>query len=426
MLVEVILVLVFGKVKFLKLLKRCQFGDDRIVPMSGRPFHGCFECFFLRFIFVKHDGAVLGADIGTLAVEGGRVVDKEVNIENGFSRDGRFVKSNTHNFRVAGGSGRDLVVTWFPCAAGVAAFYLRNALNTAVHRVQTPKTASSEYVCCHTFIIRRYNKRVNSDEFQELLQERGAELYRPMPWREDTRPYYVLVSELMLQQTQVDRVIPKFLAFIERFPDVQTLARASLGDVLTLWSGLGYNRRAKFLHDAARKIVREFNGVFPVTKEALMSLPGVGPNTAGALLAYAYNQPVIFVETNVRTVYFHHFFEDGEKVSDRQVATVVEVTIDKEHPREFYWALMDYGTFLKKQGAGRIHQSKHYKKQSALKGSVREVRGQIIRALTRGNATEEELRKTVLADERFEPALTGLTKDGLVLRTNGQFHLTNS
>jgi len=267
---------------------------------------------------------------------------------------------------------------------------------------------------------------VNKNEFQELLQQKGAELYRPMPWRDDTRPYYVLVSELMLQQTQVDRVIPKFLAFMERFPNVEALAETSLGDVLALWSGLGYNRRAKYLHDAARKIVQEYNGKFPTTREGLMKLPGVGPNTAGAILAYAYNQPTVYIETNVRSVYFHHFFETGEKVHDRQIAELIEGTIDTEHPREFYWALMDYGSWLKKQGAGRVQQSKHYVKQSALKGSIREVRGQIIRSLTEGEMTEDVLKEKLAADERFDPALRGLIKDGLVTRTSGRLHLTNS
>lgn len=260
--------------------------------------------------------------------------------------------------------------------------------------------------------------------FNELLIEKGRELYRQMPWREDTRPYYVLVSELMLQQTQVERVIPKFEAFIALFPDEAALAKASLAEVLMMWSGLGYNRRAKYLHDAAKMIVQVYGGIFPTTSEELRKLPGVGPNTAGAIMAYAYNQPVVFIETNVRTVYFHHFFEDGGKVSDVEVKTIVKQTIDDECPREFYWALMDYGSWLKRQGAGKIHQSKHYVKQSALKGSVREVRGQIVRTLAEKNYTLTELKQHVTYDERFEKALAGLVRDGLVMQTKDHLHLT--
>ncbi|HEU4715485.1 MAG TPA: hypothetical protein VFS14_01510 [Candidatus Saccharimonadales bacterium] len=265
---------------------------------------------------------------------------------------------------------------------------------------------------------------MNTKDFQELLAAKGAELYRSMPWREDTRPYYVLVSELMLQQTQVDRVIPKFEAFTARFPDERALAEAALGEVLGLWNGLGYNRRAKYLSDAAKMVRTEFGGEFPSAYEDLLRLPGVGPNTAGAILAYAFNQPVAFIETNVRTVYFHHFFEGGDKVTDAELKKKVQETLDTEHPREFYWALMDYGTWLKKQGAGRIRQSAHYKKQSALKGSVREVRGQIVRALTAGDRTRTELERLVDYDERFEPALKGLMTDGLVMMTGERLHLT--
>lgn len=257
-----------------------------------------------------------------------------------------------------------------------------------------------------------------------MLAAKAAELYRPMPWREDTRPYYILVSELMLQQTQVDRVIPKFEAFINAFPDEGALAMAPLSRVLQLWSGLGYNRRAKYLHEAARMIVRDFGGVFPSDIDSLLRLPGVGPNTAGAILAYAFNQPVVFVETNVRTVYFHHFFEGGDKVADKDLRQLVHDTLDAEHPREFYWALMDYGSSLKKQGVGRNQQSAHYKKQSALKGSVREIRGQILKTLTTGDKSSAELQNNVDYDHRFDPALAGLMADGLVAQTAGRLHLT--
>lgn len=245
-----------------------------------------------------------------------------------------------------------------------------------------------------------------------------------MPWRRDTRPYYVLVSELMLQQTQVERVVPKFNEFIQAFPDVESLAAASLANVLKLWSGLGYNRRAKFLHDAAKKVMSEFAGEFPQTKEKLMSLPGVGMNTAGAIMNYAFNQATIFIETNVRTVYFHHFFEDNDRVSDKELLPLIAATLDTEHPREFYWALMDYGSWLKRQGAGRVSQSKHYKKQSPLKGSVREVRGQIIKQLAQGGVPLEALRRAIAGDERFEKALAGLRRDELVAETAGRLHLT--
>lgn len=267
---------------------------------------------------------------------------------------------------------------------------------------------------------------MNEEAFREIVWGEGRARYRDMPWRNNTRPYYVLVSELMLQQTQVDRVIPKFNAFIEAFPTEHALARASLAEVLQLWQGLGYNRRAKYLHDAAQMIDTDFNGAFPTEKSDLLRLPGVGPNTAGAILNYAYNAAEPFIETNVRTVYFHHFYPDGDIVSDKELIKLVAQTIDQDNPREFYWALMDYGSWLKRQGAGRLAQSQHYKKQSPLKGSVREIRGQVIRELTKRSLSDSQLRNVVTIDDRYAVALDGLLRDGLIIYSDGIYHLVGA
>jgi A/G-specific adenine glycosylase len=236
---------------------------------------------------------------------------------------------------------------------------------------------------------------------------------RHMPWRDNPQPYWVLVSELMLQQTQVSRVLPKFLDFMERFPTLAELAAAPLGEVLRAWSGLGYNRRAKFLHQAAQRVMAEFGGTIPETLAELVGLPGVGKNTAGALLAYAYNQPVVFVETNIRSVYFHHFFAGTGQVDDAAVRELVQQTIDCEHPREWYWALMDYGAYLKQSGQGNIAQSHHYTKQSTFAGSRRQIRGRILKLLLEKPMVEAELKRAV-ADERCLPVLKELQAEGLV------------
>jgi len=264
---------------------------------------------------------------------------------------------------------------------------------------------------------------VKYQDFQEIVWEKGRELYRSMPWREDTRAYYVLVSELMLQQTQVDRVIPKFEAFIEAFPDVQALAGATLGEVLTLWSGLGYNRRAKFLHAAAKVVVHDFRGEIPANHDDLVSLPGVGPNTAGAILAYSFNQPVVYVETNIRTVYFEHFFEHELNVTDTQLRELVAATLDNEHPREWYWALMDYGSWLKRNGRGAIDKSAHYKKQSPLKGSLREARGIVLKTLANGPRTRQELLVLLNDDARMYSAIDALLTEKLITEEHNQLAL---
>lgn len=270
--------------------------------------------------------------------------------------------------------------------------------------------------------------RSSDEAFLAILREKQVELYRDMPWRRDTRGYYVLVSELMLQQTQVERVVPKFEQFILAFPDFESLAQAPLADVLTLWSGLGYNRRAKFLHESAKQIVAQHNAVLPPTRDQLVALPGVGVNTAGALLAYVYNQPVVFIETNIRTVLLYHFFEGERDVDDAHLREVLERVIDEENPREFYWAMMDYGSWLKRSGIKNIQASRQYRKQSPLKGSVREIRGKIIKHLANESPlTTRELQSRIdTGDGRYELAYNQLVKEGLVEQVGtDQVRLTN-
>jgi A/G-specific adenine glycosylase len=264
-------------------------------------------------------------------------------------------------------------------------------------------------------------------EFREAVWGYYREHGRTMPWREDPSPYKVLVSELMLQQTQASRVIPKFDAFMYTCPDFASLAGKSLGEVLALWSGLGYNRRAKFLHQAAGLIMSDHGGVLPDSFDELVRLPGIGKNTAGAILAYAYEQPVVFIETNIRTVYFHHFYPDAhEPVTDRELESLVTLTVDHENPREWYWALMDYGTYLKKTAGGRLRTSRHYTKQSLLKGSLREMRGKILKALVARETTENELRNQVEADDRFDVALNALLAEGFIERNGRNIRLTGT
>jgi A/G-specific adenine glycosylase len=246
---------------------------------------------------------------------------------------------------------------------------------------------------------------------------------RSMPWRSDPSPYHVLVSELMLQQTQVGRALPKYEQFIQRFPTIQLLAEAPLADVLGVWSGLGYNRRTKFLHRTAQKVMNEYGGRLPDTLEELVTLPGIGRNTAGAVLAYAHNQPVAFIETNVRTVFFHHFFMDREDVDDKELLPLIEQTRDPENIREWYWALMDYGTHLKQTLGNNIKQSRHYAKQSKFEGSRRQVRGKILKVLVAGPSPAEELAK-VIDDERFDSVVGDLLREGFIEQNGSRLRLT--
>jgi A/G-specific adenine glycosylase len=204
---------------------------------------------------------------------------------------------------------------------------------------------------------------------------------RRLPWRRDFNPYHIFVSEIMLQQTQVDRVSLKFDPFIKEFPDFAALAGAPLSKVLRLWQGLGYNRRALNLKRAAEIITGDHNGVLPDAPAILETLPGIGKATAASIAAFAFDKPVVFLETNIRTVLIHHFFKDAESVHDEKLLPFAACFLDRKNPRKWYSALMDYGTMLKKQYGNAARRSAGYKKQSRFEGSRRQKRGRILRLL---------------------------------------------
>lgn len=245
-----------------------------------------------------------------------------------------------------------------------------------------------------------------------------------LPWRTTYDPYLILVSEIMLQQTQVDRVIPKYITFLVQFPTIETLAHASLGEVLRAWQGLGYNRRAKMLHDCAQFVVTDWGGILPWSFEELKKLPGIGPYTAGAVMSFAYNQPVTMIETNIRTVYLHHFFPDVHGIHDDELLPLITRTVDREHPRRWYAALMDYGTFLKKTVGNISRTSAHHTQQTTFKGSNREVRGAIIRHLSSGPATQLQMEKTTgLNKEKIIEQLHALTNEGMLSKKRSTYTL---
>jgi A/G-specific adenine glycosylase len=265
-------------------------------------------------------------------------------------------------------------------------------------------------------------------EFQQTVQKYFTDYGRhDMLWRQPDASgsfdaYKIMISEIMLQQTQVARVTIKYQDFLKLFPSVNMLASALLADVLSAWSGLGYNRRAKFLWQAAKMIVNEFGGVFPQTLKELMRLPGIGPNTAGAILAYAFNQPVVFIETNIRTVYIHHFFADETNIPDKQVLELVKQTLDIKNPRQWYWALMDYGAHLKQTVGNVSRSSKSYAKQAPFKGSLREVRGNILRVLMEKPHTNAELVQQI-GDDRITVVLASLVAEELISLRGTDYHL---
>jgi len=239
---------------------------------------------------------------------------------------------------------------------------------------------------------------------------------RSFPWRDTRDPWAILVSEIMLQQTQTDRVVPKYLAWMERYPDPASLAAAPLPEILALWSGLGYNRRALALVRAAAEIVRL--GCFPQDEEGLLALPGVGPYTARAVLAFAFGRPVALVETNVRSAYLHHFFPGESGVPDSRILELVAATMEAAtarsvDPRTWYYALMDYGADLKRRLGNPNRRSAHYARQSPFADSNRRIRGAILRELGEGPRSREELAASLpFSAERIEAALGELVAEG--------------
>jgi len=234
----------------------------------------------------------------------------------------------------------------------------------------------------------------------------------------------------MLQQTQVDRVIPKYKGFIRAFPNFKQLATSPRSEVLRLWSGLGYNRRALNLHKTAKIVSEKYHGRLPRDKEALLQLPGIGNYTASAVRVFAYNISDVMIETNIRTVFIHYLFINKyiigaeRKVSDTELLPLIAKTLNTKNPRAWYWALMDYGVYIKKTIGNVNVQSRHYTKQPKFEGSNRQLRGNILKTLVQKPVTLAELIKTIKKPEiKIVQTLTELEKEGFIKQKRQRFAL---
>ena len=265
-------------------------------------------------------------------------------------------------------------------------------------------------------------------EFQQTILSYYHQHGREFPWRVTDDPYAILVSEFMLQQTQTERVVEKYSRWLEVFPTVQTLAEASLAEVLEQWVGLGYNRRARFLHQCAQRICNEHNGIVPRNPEILQTLPGIGAYTAAAVSTFSYNLPNAFIETNIRAVFIFFFFKDRIDIPDKEIFPLIEAAVYTKNPRLWYYALMDYGAELKKKVINPNRKSRHYTKQSKFEGSVRQARGAVIRSLTATGAQRygELLHYSQSDKELFEKALSGLIQEGFVAEKNGVYTISGT
>ena len=229
----------------------------------------------------------------------------------------------------------------------------------------------------------------------------------------------------MLQQTQTERVINYYGPFIEQFSNFRALANAKLKDVLERWQGLGYNRRAIHLKKAAEEVVIRYQGKLPESFDEIVTLPGIGTATAGAILAFAFNKPLAFIETNIRRVFIHFFFQDRQDIRDGEILPLVKKTLDGDNPRQWYYALMDYGAMLKKNVSNPNRRSAHYTRQAPFDGSERQIRGMIIRQLiTRHDMFEQELIDMIDDDPaRIKKNLHRLEDEGFLILSESKVKL---
>ena len=267
----------------------------------------------------------------------------------------------------------------------------------------------------------------------EIFKEKVMQYYdshgrNHLPWRKGVTPYRVLVSEVMLQQTQVERVIPYFKRWVKHYPSFKKLSEAPKHEVLKLWSGLGYNRRALALHKTAHILSHKRT---PKNQKELQKLPGIGPYTAGAILNFAFNQWTPFIDTNIRRVFLFHFFNGKENVRDEEVLTTMERVGYDRTPREWGYALMDYGAFLKTQlQENPNRKSSHYKKQKPFLYSTRYWRSRILKILLERGKIEREKLISLIAKEAKSPTqrevekiLTKMEEEGFLLKNDGDILL---
>ena len=241
--------------------------------------------------------------------------------------------------------------------------------------------------------------------FRDRIRMLAEPLWRDLPWRRTRDPYLVWLSEVMLQQTQVPRVEGRWDEWLGRFPTVESLAAADDAEVLAAWQGMGYNRRALSLHRAAAEIVDVHGGEFPRDRDALLALPGVGPSTAAGIRAFAFDEADVYLETNVRSVFIYELFPAAESVPDRDLVPLVRAACPESGAdvRGWYYALLDYGAWLKRSVPNPSRRSATYARQSRFEGSFRQKRAEVVRILLSaremGLAPSSEQVAALLAEE---------------------------
>ncbi|MGE4584378.1 MAG: DNA repair protein [Sphaerochaeta sp.] len=263
-------------------------------------------------------------------------------------------------------------------------------------------------------------------DFRTRILNFYARYGRKFAWRETNDPYHILLSEVMLQQTQTNRVAPKYALFLSLWPTFRDLAGAPLDELLFHWKGLGYNRRALNLRKSA-KMTEAWGWTIPSDPELIASLPGVGKSTSAAILAFSYQKQAIYLETNIRRVLLTCFFSDREQVKDKELESLLALLLEGvDDYRQWYYALMDYGVLLKQLLPNANVRSAHYAKQGRFEQSNRQLRGQIIHLLSDTGAKSSDELMRILAHftgERIEYCLSQLCTEGFVQETDGVYRI---
>lgn len=277
------------------------------------------------------------------------------------------------------------------------------------------------------------SRPLSLEDFQRKVKAMGEEHHREFPWRYIDDPYAVLVSEVMLQQTQVKRVLDYWPRFMRTFPSIDALASSEVSLVLEMWQGLGYNRRALALRKSAEICSRDYKGNLPVSYDELVALPGIGPATAAGVLSFALQKPSMYLETNVRTVFLHELFPGECDVHDKLIEPLVRRSCPNVDPRSWYYALLDYGAYLKATNPNPSRRSKHHSKQSKFEGSRRQKRAEILRMVlaSEGMAEpqivreltdfEREHKREAPDESLVEGILSDLLSEGFLRFENGLY-----
>ncbi len=278
--------------------------------------------------------------------------------------------------------------------------------------------------------------------FQKTVWDFYKKNKRDFPWRKTKDPYKILVSEIMLQQTQADRVVKFYETWINRFPDFKSLAQAKFSEIYPFWQGLGYNRRALALQKTAQKVMAEFGGKLPKDILQLETFPGIGPYTARAVAIFAYQAKIACIETNIRRVFIHHFFGDKTDIEDKQILKIAERALPADgrsgkaglarvspgNARKWHWALMDYGAYLKSQVPNPNRRHKNYSVQPKFEGSFRQIRGALLKMLSGKPMEAKELamrikKLTGQNSDRTKKVIADLEKEGLIIRNENVYSL---